>query len=126
MDIIVQKNQSGELVWDKSPKTWENRFPIQLIDEHLSTGQYEATWIALLSKIDFEKGIFSNIVRFKFKYGEPYRFLGELMRGQYKCDFMPGDVIRNPSIEEYKYIQKIIKEHGYIFNKRTSKFKKIK
>ena len=126
MDIIVQKNQSGELVWDKSPKTWENRFPIQLIDEHLSTGQYEATWIALLSKTDFKIGRFENIVRYKFRDGEPYKFLGDLMTGQYKCDFMLGDVIRNPSIEEYKYIQKIIKEHGYIFNKRTSKFKKIK
>lgn len=120
--ILMERDPSDgtKVWWDKSPQLLENRFPIQLVED--SDGDM---WIALLSNIDFDNAEFKNIIRFTFKDGLEFDFVYPLMLGKQSCRFMVGDLIRNPSIKEYKYIQRMLKNHGYIFNKKTNEFQKI-
>ena len=120
--ILMERDPSDgtKVWWDKSPQLLENRFPIQLVED--SDGDM---WITLLSNIDFDNAEFKNIIRFKFQDGLKFDFTKDLINATQSCRFMVGDLIRNPSIKEYKYIQKTLKEHGYIFNKKTNEFQKI-
>jgi hypothetical protein len=86
-------------------------------------------WIALLRDTDFQEGKFKNIIRFAYfrdKKVLARDFVKDLITGQQNCDFMIGDIIRNPSIEEYKVIETQIKKQGYFFNKKKNKFVQIK
>jgi hypothetical protein len=105
--------------WDKSPQLLKNRFPIQLVED--SDGDI---WITLLSYIDFDNAEFKNIIRFRLS-GVKFNFVDDLINTEKSCRFMEGDLIINPSIKEYKYIQETFKEHGYMFNKKTNEFQKI-
>lgn len=119
--ILMERDPSDgtKVWWDKSPQLLKNRFPIQLVED--SDGDM---WITLLSYIDFDNAEFKNIIRFAI--GTSYfDFVYPLMLGTQSCRFMVGDLIRNPSIKEYKCIQKMLKNHGYIFNKKTNEFQKI-
>ena len=113
-----------DLEWDKSPEIMKDRCPIQLVEDHDGV-----MWIALLREINFQEGKFKNIIGFAY-FGDKKvlarDFVIDLMTGQQKCDFMIGDIIRNPSIEEYKVIETQIKKQGYFFNKKKNKFVQIK
>ena len=112
------------LEWDKSPEIMKDRCPIQLVED-----TYGDLWIALLRETDFQEGKFKNIIKFAYFRGKKVLardFVKDLMTGQQKCNFMIGDIIRNPSIEEYKVIETQIKKQGYFFNKKKNKFVQIK
>lgn len=119
--ILIEKDATDgtKVWWDKSPQLLENRFPIQLVED--ADGDM---FITLLSNIDFDNAEFKNIIRFSLN-GYIFDFPKDLINGKQSCRFMVGDLIRNPSIEEYKYIQRMFKNHGYIFNKKTNEFQKI-
>ncbi len=120
--ILIEKDATDgtKVWWDKSPQLLKNRFPIQLVED--SDGDM---WITLLSNIDFDNAEFKNIIRFILRDGYEFDFTKDLINATKPCRFMVGDLIRNPSIKEYKYIQKTLKNHGYIFNKKTNEFQKI-
>ena len=120
--ILMERDPSDgtKVSWDKSPQLLKNRFPIQLVED--SDGDM---WITLLSNIDFDNAEFKNIIRFRLS-GVKFNFVDDLINATKPCRFMEGDLIINPSIKEYKYIQETFKEHGYIFNKKTSKFQKMR
>lgn len=120
--ILMERDPSDgtKVWWDKSPQLLKNRFPIQLVED--SDGDM---WITLLSYIDFDNAEFKNIIRFMLHDGLEFDFVYPLMLGKQSCRFMVGDLIRNPSIKEYKYIQRMLKNRGYIFNKKTNEFQKI-
>lgn len=107
-------------VWDKSPEIMKDRCPIQLVEDI-----YGDIWIALLRETDFQEGKFKNIIRFAYSRDKKVivrDFVIDLMTGQQKCKFMIGDIIRNPSIEEYKVIETQFRRHGFVFNKKKNKF----
>ena len=113
-----------DLEWDKSPEILKDRCPIQLVEDRDGD-----IWIALLRETNFQEGKFKNIIRFAYfkdKKVLARDFAKDLMTGQQKCNFMEGDIIRNPSIEEYKVIETQIKKQGYFFNKKKNKFVQIK
>jgi hypothetical protein len=113
-----------DLEWDKSPEILKDRCPIQVIED-----TYGELWIALLRDTDFQEGKFKNIIRFAYfrdKKVLARDFVKDLITGQQNCNFMIGDIIRNPSIEEYKVIETQIKKQGYFFNKKKNKFVQIK
>lgn len=120
--ILMERDPSDgtKVSWDKSPQLLKNRFPIQLVED--SDGDM---WITLLSYIDFDNAEFKNIIRFILHDGYEFDFTKDLINATKSCRFMVGDLIRNPSIKEYKYIQRTLKNHGYIFNKKTNEFQKI-
>ena len=119
--IIIERDPLSvtKVLWDKSPQLLKNRFPIQLVED--SDGDM---WITLLSYIDFDNAEFKNIIRFAL-IDVKFNFVDDLINAEKSCRFMVGDLIRNPSIKEYKYIQRMLKNHGYIFNKKTNEFQKI-
>jgi hypothetical protein len=119
--ILMERDPSDgtKVSWDKSPQLLKNRCPIQLVED--SDGDM---WITLLSYIDFDNAEFKNIIRFRLS-GVKFNFVDDLINAEKSCRFMEGDLIINPSIEEYKYIQETFKEQGYIFNKKTNEFQKI-
>lgn len=118
--ILMERDPSDgtKVLWDKSPQLLKNRFPIQLVED--SDGDM---WITLLSNIDFDNAKFKNIIRFRFNEHR-FDFINRLINATESCRFMEGDLIRNPSIKEYKYIERTLKNYGYIFNKKTNKFQK--
>ena len=123
--IYVKHNPTDMLktVWDKSLEIMKDRCPIQLVEDC-----YGDIWIVLLKQIDFDIGHFKNIIRFAYFRDKKVilrDFVPGLMTGQQKCNFMIGDIIRNPSIEEYKVIETQFKRHGFFFNKKKNKFQKI-
>ena len=110
--------------WDKSLEIMKDRCPIQLVED-----TYGDLWIALLRETDFQEGKFKNIIRFAYFRDKKIivrDFVIDLMIGQQKCKFMIGDIIRNPSIEEYKVIETQFRRHGFVFNKKKNKFVQIK
>lgn len=113
-----------DLEWDKSPEILKDRCPIQLVEDRDG-----GIWIVLLRETDFQEGKFKNIIRFAYfrdKKVLARDFAKDLMTKQQKCNFMIGDIIRNPSIEEYKVIETQFRRHGFVFNKKKNKFVQIK
>ena len=114
-----------DLEWDKSPEIMKDRCPIQLVED-----RYGDIWIALLRETDLQEGNFKNIIKFAHFIDKKILvrrdFVQDLMTGQQKCTFMIGDIIRNPSIEEYKVIETQFRKHGFVFNKKKNKFVQIK
>jgi hypothetical protein len=123
--IYVTHNPTDilEVVWDKNPEIIKDRCPIQLVED-----RYGDIWIALLRETDLQEGKFKNIIRFACFVGKKVivrDFVKDLMTRQQKCNFMIGDIIRNPSIKEYKVIETLFRRHGFVFNKKKNKFQKI-
>lgn len=113
-----------KLEWDKSLEIMKDRCPIQLVED-----TYGDIWIALLRETDLQEGKFKNIIRFAYFRDKKIivrDFVQDLMTRQEECKFMIGDIIRNPSIEEYKAIETQFRRHGFVFNKKKNKFVQIK
>ena len=86
-----------------------NRCPIQIIDEPKRSSS--ARWISLLKNIDFEKKVYHNVVQFhKGPRVEAFNelWVAHLFRGHEVAPIDKDDIIRNPTIEEWKLIKEIL------------------
>ena len=93
-----------------------NRCPIQIVVD-----KYGQKWISLLKDIDFKKGQYHNIPRFNL---EKCDFVWRLANGSNpsRGPFADGDVIRNPTIEEFVQITNEMKKWKCFFNRKTNEF----
>lgn len=114
-DIEVHLGDGGKLIHDFDDKL-KNRCPIQIV-----VNKYGQKWITLLKDINFLDGTYSNIPRF---IPSRYDFIWKLATGSHSSiePFAVGDVIRNPTIEEFVQITKEMKKWKCFFNRKTNEF----
>lgn len=94
----------------------QNRCPIQIIQEG------KTKWISLLDNIDFKCAAYRNVILFQIGNSLVINdeWIHKLMEGKQYANFADGDIIRNPTMEEYIIIARKFKEHGIIFNKKRN------
>ena len=102
--------------WDRTLE--QNRCPIQIIEEG------NTKWISLLNNIDFKYAAYKNVILFQIGeclvINDNDEWIHKLMEGKQYANFADGDIIRNPTMEEYIIIARKLKEHGIIFNKKRN------
>ena len=128
-----------------------NKFPLQVVEEMRFNKVYRK-WITPITNIDYENNIYRTIQPFHddwiktekeyIKEKEtPYHFnkwwilslfntktcinRGTQIRLKENDDGVWYDNIRNPTLEEIKFINGIFKINGYKFNRKTSELTKI-
>ena len=113
-DIEVHVDYWGKLIHDFDDKL-KNRCPIQIVVD-----RYNDKWITLLKDINFLDGTYSNIPPFRINRD----FVWLLANGSYSsiAPFADGDVIRNPTIDEFVQITKEMKKWKCFFNRKTNEF----
>ena len=100
--------------WDRTLE--QNRFPIQIIED---TEQIK--WITLLGNIDFNGATYRNVALYQIGNNSVQeRWFKKLMESNSYSHFADGDIIRNPTFEEYINITRTLKEHGIVINKKRN------
>ena len=93
------------------------RFPIQIVEDG------NATFIVLLKHIDFTKKYYKTIPSLsRRKDGSWARILYNYFKFRYteSAYFSDNDIIRNPTLEELKYIKETFIKYGLRFNRKTN------
>ena len=118
-----------------------NICPFQVVEEWSNNEKLNRKWIVLARNINhirkkytaiqpFHQDWIEREIDFIKKYGLTSRFregwLHALFYGKREAAISPiYDVIRNPTFEEIKFIQQILKINQYKFNRKTKQLIKI-
>lgn len=93
----------------------QHRFPIQIVQD-----KFGAKWITLTKHIDFNNATYKNInLFFIFSKGMKI-WIEQLLNGENSAQFAEGDIIRNPTLEEYNIINQRLKQYNITINKKRT------
>ena len=82
-------------------------------------------WLTKLSDINDKKRCFNTFVLLSrdgnfYEELYPKEWIIRLFNSKCATMMQPSDIIRNPNIEELNFIKRILKKHGFIYNRKKN------
>ena len=117
--IRVHSFGYGNVIIDPNDSDVSKRCPFQIVEDG------RARWITLLRDIDFKRYTYGAAGLFHNGEHIVNTWVSDLYHRFGYSKFTPGDIIRNPTVDEMQSIISSLRTNGYYFNKKTNELKKI-